>query len=94
MPTWYEGVVALLVAIGGAGGLVQLVKAIRSWREGVSQREAAPTAKLVAYLEIRVTTLEAKVDSAELYIDLLRAEMSAAGLPVPRRPAYGGSTTT
>lgn len=90
---WYEIAIGLIVALGGLTSAAQLVKAVREWRSGVAQREAAPTVKLVAYLDARVTALEAKVDNAELYIDLLIADAAAAGRPVPPRPAYGGAAT-
>lgn len=93
---WYEGLVALLVALGGAGGLVQLVKAVRAWRDGVQQREAAPTERLVAHLEAqiaefkqRLAVLEEARDRDGAYITILSYTMAGAGIAVPPRPAYG-----
>lgn len=92
--------IAVLAAIGGTGGVVQLIKAIRDWRAGVAQRDAAPTARLVAYLEGEVAVLKDKVAVLEAarevdgaYTTLLVFTMASNGLPVPARPAYGGKPT-
>lgn len=103
---WYEVMVALLVALGGAGGLVQLFKAWRAWRDGVQQKSSAPTERLVAYLEAqiaelkqamskqaeRIVVLEEARDRDGAYISSLMFAMSSAGLHVPPRPAYGEVT--
>lgn len=100
---WYEVMVALLVALGGAGGLVQLFKAWRAWRDGVQQKSSAPTERLVAYLETqiaelkqamskqaeRIVVLEEARDRDGAYITVLSYTMAGAGITVPPRPAYG-----
>lgn len=100
---WYEGAAALLVAIGGAGGLVSLFRAWRAWRDGVQQRESAPTERLLAHLEKQIDDLKRQVaelqqarhvleearDRDGAYITILSYTMAGAGIAVPPRPAYG-----
>jgi len=89
---WYEAVIGLLAAVGGVGGLIQLLRAIRSWREGVQQREAAPTERLVAHLEGQIADLKARIAALEQarnedgsYIGQLAFALASQGLPVPPR---------
>jgi hypothetical protein len=86
---WYEIFVGILAAIGGSAGLVQLIRTVRAWRDGVQQRASAPTERLVAHLERRVAVLEEKVDRDGAYISVLISELADAGIRVPARPAYG-----
>lgn len=90
---WYEIVIALLAAIGGTGGLVQLFRTWRAWRDGVQQRESAPTERLVAHLEKRIegmgdriSWLEAAREVDGAYITLLVFTMASNGIQVPPRP--------
>lgn len=100
MPTWYEVALGLLGAFGGTAGVIQIIKTWRDWRAGVAQRDAAPTARLVAYLEgevlslrDRVAVLEAARNVDGTYMSTLVYTLAVAGVPVPARPTYGEGST-
>lgn len=76
----------LIVALGGAGGVVQVVKAIRSWRDGVRQRDLDADDRAIARLERYVERLESARDADTVYLGILITALASAGLPVPPRP--------
>lgn len=86
IPVWVQVIIALMAAVGGVGGFVQVLNAIRAWRDGVRQREEAADERMVKRLENRVVQLELKDDQNSEYIRLLIEALGAAGIKIPPRP--------
>lgn len=78
-------ILGVLAAIGGAGGIVQLIKAIRSWRDGIRQREVEADERLVNRLEQRIAALETRADLDNEYIRRLIEALGRAGIEIPSR---------
>lgn len=83
---WYEIAVALLAAVGGTGGVLQLIRTARAWRDGVRQREDAAEERLVRRLEKRVDLLEARAAEDAAYQAALMTAIAQAGGAIPPRP--------
>lgn len=86
MAEGYEFIVALAIALGGAGGIMQIVKAVKAWRDGVKQREDDADARAITRLERTVERLEKAREADAVYIAVLMTALASGGLPVPPRP--------
>lgn len=86
IPVWVQVIIALMAAVGGVGGFVQALNAIRAWRDGVRQREEAADERLVLRLEKRIEVLEMERALDSEYIRMLIQTVGEMGGKIPSRP--------
>ena len=82
-----ETLAAVIIAVFGAGGLVQLVKAIRDWHQGKAQREVDAEERHITRLEKRIEELEHQHEADARRIEQLVIALGKAGIDVPPREA-------
>lgn len=83
-------VIAILAALGGAsaigGAIAKIISTVRSWREGVRQREDQADERLVKRLEKKIEILEIKDAANTRYIRRLVMALGKAGIDIPAHP--------
>lgn len=85
IPVWVQALVAILAAAGGVGTMVQMVKAVQSYRLGIRQREEEADERLVKRLENRIDALEIERRQDAEYIRRLIMALGRAGIEIPER---------
>ena len=85
-------ILAIIGLLGGAGGLVTLIKAFLDARENKAARLEDADERLVARLELKLTEAEARITHLEAqheqdvtYILALATALAKAGIDVPTR---------
>jgi hypothetical protein len=86
LPGWAQVVVALVAAFGGTGALIQVVNALRAYRDGVRQREEEADERLVRRLEKDIEILKIQERANAAYIRRLVMALGRAGVEIPDPP--------
>lgn len=74
-----------ILAIIGPGGIIQLIKAIKAWRDGIKQKETDADDRALARAERAIEKLEAERNADTEYIRQLMNALSKAGADIPPR---------
>ena len=89
-------ILAIIGLLGGAGGLVALVKAFLDARENkaariedADERFAARLERKLADADTRIAYLEAQHEADVAYIISLVEALAKAGIDVPKKPMSG-----
>lgn len=83
--TMQNVIIPLLAAIGGGGAILQLVRLIQAWRDGIKIREDEAEERLLKRYEVRIQALEYRADLDADYIRRLVHALGTAGIPIPSR---------
>jgi molybdopterin synthase catalytic subunit len=79
---------AVAIAVFGAGGLVQLIGAVRDWVQGRAQRQEESDERYVLRLEKEINHIRAELRESNEYIVHLVNALIEAGIKVPARKDY------